>query len=161
MNSPCFVEKFLQWFQPAQITRLAREVGWLVREGKIDPFEFCMGLVFGQLSALELTLSAQAGCYTEPVQRQAVDQRYNPPAVELFRRLFGWCVQQSMAETPQPSLTLDLAKHFDAVQLFDSSSFDCPESLATLFPGCGGKASSANCKVFLRYEYLRGQIQPL
>jgi hypothetical protein len=57
MNQPSFVEKFVQWFQPAQITRLAREVGWLVREGKINPFEFFVGLVFGQMSALELTLS--------------------------------------------------------------------------------------------------------
>ncbi len=154
MNQPSFVEQFVQWFQPAQITRLAREVGWLVREGKINPFEFFVGLVFGQMSALELTLSAQASCYTEPVQRQAVDQRYNQPAVELFRREFLCSVERSLAQTPKPSLTLDLAKHFDAVQLFDSTSYDCPESLATLFPGCGGKASSANCKVFLRYEYL-------
>jgi Transposase DDE domain len=161
MNQPSFVEQFVQWFQPAQITRLAREVGWLVREGKINPFEFFVGLVFGQMSALELTLSAQASCYTEPVQRQAVDQRYNQPAVELFRREFLCSVERSLAQTPKPSLTLDLAKHFDAVQLFDSTSYDCPESLATLFPGCGGKASSANCKVFLRYEYLRGQFQPL
>jgi len=62
MNQSQFLEKFAHWFQPAALTHLAREVGWLVRQGKIEAFEFFVGLVFGQMSALKLTLNAQAGC---------------------------------------------------------------------------------------------------
>src|SRR6266508_5601385 len=84
MNQSQFLENFAHWFEPAQITHLAREVGWLVRQGKIEAFEFFVGLVFGQMSALKLTLNAQAGCYTQPVSRQAVDQRYYQRTVEFF-----------------------------------------------------------------------------
>jgi hypothetical protein len=161
MNQSTFLEKFARWFQPAEFTHLAREVGWLVRQGKIDAFEFFVGLVFGQMSALKLTLTAQAGCYSEPVSRQAVDQRYHQGSVDFFHRGFDQCLQRSLEQTPQPSLTQHLAAHFDAVHLVDSTSFDCPESLTQIYPGCGGQASSANCKILLRYEYLRGQFQPL
>jgi hypothetical protein len=54
-----------------------------------------------------------------------------------------------------------LAAHFAAVQLVDSSSFDCPAALAEIYPGCGGGASAANCKGLLRYEYLRGEFEPV
>jgi len=161
MNQLSFVEQFAQWFRPAELTRIAWEVRWLVRQGKIEAFEFFVGLVFGQMSAFRMTLNAQASCYTQPVKRQAVDQRYNPAAVELFQRGFKHCLERSLAQTPAPSLTGNLAQQFDAVHLFDSTSFDLAPSLAAVFPGCGGKASNANCKVFLRYEYLRGQFQPL
>ena len=117
MNQSTFLEKFARWFQPAELTHLAREVGWLVRPGKIDAFEFFVGLVFGQMSALKLTLTAQAGCYSEPVSRQAVDQRYHQGSVEFFHRGFDQCLQRSLEQTPQPSLTEHLAAHFDAVHV--------------------------------------------
>ncbi len=161
MNQSQFLEKFAYWFQPSVLTHLAREVGWLVRQGKIEAFEFFVGLVFGQMSALKSTLNAQAGCYSEAVSRQAIDQRYHQRAVDFFHRGFQQCLQRSLEQSPQPSLTQDLVAHFDAVHLVDSSSFDCPESLDKIYPGCGGQASSANCKILLRYEYLRGQFEPL
>lgn len=161
MNRPPFFEQFARWFVPSEITELARVVGWLVRRGKIDAFEFFAGLVFGQMSALRLTLSAQASCYSEPVQRQAVDQRYDESTVQFFRRGFDQCLQRSMEQAPPPSLTEPLAAYFNAVHLVDSTSFDCVESLAQIYPGCGGGASSANCKILLRYEYLHAQFQPL
>src|SRR5262245_40790147 len=161
MKQSQFVERFAHWFQPGPLTQLARQVGWLVRPGKIEPFEFFVGLVLGQMSALKLTLNAQAGCYSQPVSRQAVDQRYHQRTVDLFHRGFEQCLQRSLEQSPQPTLTKDLAAHFDAVHLVDSSSFDCPESLSTVYPGCGGQASSANCKILLRYECLRGQFEPL
>jgi hypothetical protein len=161
MNSSNFRDRFAQWFQPAAVIELARQTRWLVRQGKIDAFEFFVGLIFGQMSALKLTLDAQAGCFTEPVSRQAVDQRYNQRTVDWFHAGFDRCLREALAESPQPSLTKELATHFAAIHIVDSTSFDCPESLAKIFPGCGGRASSANAKVLLDYEYLRGQFRPL
>jgi len=161
MNSSDFTHRFVQWFQPDAIVKLARQTRWLLRQGKIDAFEFFIGLVFGQMSALRLTLRAQAGCFIEPVTRQAVHQRYNERTVEFFHVGFDQCLQQALTDCPKPSLTQELAKHFKAVRLVDSSSFDCPESLAEIFPGCGGKASPANCKILLEYEYVHGQFHPL
>jgi len=161
MDRAQFFEQFSSWFEPARVKTLARQVRWLIREGKIDAFEFVVGLVFGQMSALELSLRAQANAYTEPVKREAVHQRYHGRAVALFHALFDECLHQSLVQSPQPSLHQALAAHFAAIPLVDSSSFDCPPSLAQLYPGCGGGASLANCKLLLSYEYLRGQFEPL
>ena len=161
MNRTQFFDRFTGWFPPAKVLALARQTRWLKRQGKIDAFEFQAGLVFGQMSALGLSLSAQASCFTEPVKREAVHQRYNEAAVQFFRLSFQECLRQSLTECPEPSLTQRLAQQFPAIHVVDSTSFDCPESLAQIYPGAGGAASAANCKVLLRYDYLRGQFDPL
>lgn len=161
MDRGQFFEQFSSWFEPGSIVALARRVKWLIRQGKIDALEFVVGLVFGQMSSLTLSLRAQASGYTEPVKREAVHQRYTASAVELFRGVFDQCLRQSLSQRVEPSVQNDLAAHFAAVQIVDSTSFDCPEALAEIYPGCGGGASAANCKVLLRYEYLRGQFAPV
>jgi len=161
IDRSAFFERFTHWFEPQRIVAFARATRWLVRRGKIDAFEFLVGLVFGQLSALGLTLKAQAGCFTEPVSREAVHQRYGPRAVEFFRACFQACLRQSLEAPPKPSLTGALAERFAAIHLVDSTGFDCPESLAEIYPGCGGAASTANCKILMRYEYVRGQLDPV
>lgn len=156
-----FIEHFARTFERAAFVRLARASGWLRRQGKIDAFEFLAGLVFGQMSALRLTLHAQAACCTAPVSRQAVDQRYHERTVVYFRSAFDHCLERSLALAPPPARHAALAAHFPAVHLVDSTAFDCPASLASLYPGCGGDASPANVKLLLRYEYLRGQFAPV
>jgi Transposase DDE domain len=161
MDRPTFFEQFSGWLAPARIVELARSTRWLIRQGKIDAFEFLVGLVFGQMSSLGLSLSAHANCFTEPVKREAVHQRFHQRTVQFFRASFQEVLHHSLAEGCEPALTQALAEHFPAIHVVDSTSFDCPESLAKIFPGCGGAASTANCKVLLRYEYLRSQFEPL
>lgn len=161
LDRAAFFEWFAAGFNAQRLVGLARSTRWLIRQGKIDAFEFLVGLCFGQMSALGLSLSAQASCFTEPVKREAVHQRYNERAVEFFRVSFEQCLHQSLDHCPEPSLTPALAERFGAIHLVDSTSFDCPESLAEIYPGCGGAASAANCKMLLRYEYLRGQFEPV
>lgn len=161
MNQESFVEHFERTFERRPFVRLACATRWFRRKGKIDAFEFIVGLVFGQMSALRLTLHAQADCYTEAVTRQAVDQRYHERAVAYCRGAFDYCLERSLALPPPPGLHAALAAHFGAVHLVDSTAFDCPASLATLYPGCGGDASAANVKLLLRYEYLHSQFVPV
>lgn len=161
MKRPDFIESFARTFERSALVDLARAARWLQRKSKIDALEFIAGLVFGQMSALHLTLNAQSDCYSAPVSRQAVDQRYHARTVEFFRSVFDHCLERSLALPPAPSLHATLAAHFAAVHLVDSTAFDCPASLAKLYPGCGGDASAANVKVLLRYEYLHSQFVPV
>ncbi len=161
MKRPDFIESFARTFERSAFVARARAARWLQRQSKIDAFEFIAGLIFGQMSALRLTLHAQADCYTAPVSRQAVDQRYHERTVEFCRSAFDHCLERSLALPPAPGLHATLATHFAAVHLVDSTAFDCPASLATLYPGCGGDASAANVKLLLRYEYLRSQFVPV
>ncbi len=115
------------------------------------------------MSALRLTLSAQAQSLAQPVSPQAVDQRYNPAAVRYFAAAFGQVLQQALA-APVPegwAPAEQLRGHFAAVYLSDSTAFDVPASLQALYPSCGGDGSAANVKVLLRYEALQGRLEPL
>ena len=161
MKRPDFIASFARTFERSAFVDCARAARWLQRKSKIDAFEFIAGLVFGQMSALHLTLHAQADCYTAPVSRQAVDQRYRERTVEFCRSGFDHCLERSLALPPAPGLHATLATHFAAVHLVDSTAFDCPATLAKLYPGCGGDASAANVKLLLRYEYLRSQFAPV
>ncbi len=156
-----FAHRLASCLQREEATQVARQTHWMKRQGKIDAFEFVTGACFAQMSALELTLNAQSACFTEPVSPQAVDQRYNEHTVELFEVLFSRLLTHTLLQSPQPSLTKELANRFAAVHLIDSTSFDCPANLAKIYPGAGGHASVANCKILLDYEYTRGQFRPL
>jgi hypothetical protein len=151
----------LQWLQPPTFRQLARQTGWLKRQGKIDAFDFLWSLVLGQMSALRLTLNAQAQNLAQPVARQSVHERYNPAAVAYFKAAFDYSFAELLDPGPDPPLAQALRAHFNAVYLVDSTSFDCPAALQELFPGCGGDGSPANVKVLLRYEFIGGSLEPL
>jgi hypothetical protein len=151
----------LQWLTPEPFRQLARQTRWLKRQGPIDAFEFLWSLVLGQAPALRLTLDAQGQNLSLPVTRQAIHERYTPSAVDYFKASFDYCFAQLLLQTPARPMAADLLKHVAAVHLVDSTSFDCPASLQTLFPACGGDGSPANVKVLLSFEFIRGTFHPL
>jgi len=161
MTPLSFPEQFVRTLAPEPIRQLADQTGWRKRRGKIDPFEFFLAAVLGQLSALRQTLISQAQSLTEPVTRQAVGQRYNPRTVAFFQAAFAHVMAQTLAWTPAQPQAAALRANFDALYLLDSTSFDCPAALQDLFPACGGAGSAANVKVLLRYELITGRLEPL
>jgi hypothetical protein len=156
-----FLERFVRTFVPEPFEQLARQTRWSQRRGKIAPFEFLISLIFGQMSASRPTLSSQAQSLAQPVTRQGIDQRYNPQAVEYVKAAFTHVLAQTLDWAPTHPQAQALAAHFQALYLLDSTSFDCPDSLQTLFPACGGDGSTANVKVLLRYELIAGRLEPL
>ena len=158
---PCFLERFVRTFIAEPFGQLARQTGWLKRQGKIDAFEFFISLTFGQMSACRQTLTSQAQSLTEVVTRQAIDQRFTPEAVEYFRASFAHVLAQTLDWSPTHPQADLLAAHFKALYLLDSTCFDCSESLKDIFPSCGGAGSAANVKVLLRYEVIGGRLEPL
>lgn len=161
MSLPSFQERFVSTFTPQPFRQLARSTGWLKRQGKIDPYGFFTSLTFGQLSASRQTLTSQVQGLSEPVSRQAVDQRYTPAAVEFLKASFSHVLTQTLDWSPTHPQAGLLHAHFKAIYLLDSTSFDCPEPLQDIFPSCGGAGSAANVKVMLRYELITGRLEPL
>jgi hypothetical protein len=156
-----FLERFVLTFAAEPFRQLADLTGWRKRVGKIDPFQFITSLVFGQLSASRQTLSSQAQSLSEPVTRQALDQRFTPQAVAFLEASFAHVMAHTLdwaAAHPQAEA---LRANFSALYLLDSSGFDCPATLKDLFPSCGGAGSAANVKVLLRYELIAGRLEPL
>jgi hypothetical protein len=156
-----FLERFVHTFVAEPFRQLADQTGWRKRSGKIDPFEFIISLVFGQLSASRQTLSSQAQTLTEPVTRQALDQRFTAKTVGFLQASFAHVMAQTLDwSAPQPQAE-GLRASFSAIYLLDSTGFDCPETLKDIFPSCGGAGSAANVKVLLRYELIAGRLEPL
>ena len=75
---------------PEPFCQLADQTRWRQRRGNLDPFEFLVALSFGPWSALRQTLSSQAQSLSEPVTRQAVDQRRNTHTVERVQGALPW-----------------------------------------------------------------------
>jgi hypothetical protein len=161
MTAPAFLEAFARTFVAEPFCHLADQTRWRQRAGKIDPFEFLVALIFGQLSASRQTLSSQAQTLTAPVTRQAVAQRFNPRTVAYVKAAFAHVLAQTLEWSPTHPQAEALRANFDALYLLDSTSFDCPETLTELFPACGGAGATANVKVLLRYELIAGQLEPL
>jgi hypothetical protein len=156
-----FLEKFVATFVSQPFHQLARQTRFCQRQGKIDPFEFLTSLVFGTISASRPTLSCVVQGLAQPVTRQAVAQRYGPPAVAYVQAAFAHVLDQTLNWSPVAPQTQCLRAHFAALYLLDSTAFGCPESLQQIFPSCGGAASAANVKVLLRYELIAGRLEPL
>jgi len=161
MSTPSIPEQFVRALAPEPFCQLADQTGWRKRVSKINPFEFFLSAVLGQLSALRQTLASQAQTLAEPVTRQAVDQRYNPRTVEFFKAAFAHVMAQTLAWSPAQPQAAALGANFDALYLLDSTSFDCPAGMQDLFPSCGGAGSAANVKLLLRYELITGRLEPL
>jgi hypothetical protein len=155
-----FIEDLTHWFEPAPFRHLARQTGWCRRQSKIDSYDFLLSGVLGQASALRLTLNSQAQSLADPVTRQAIHERYTARAVAYFHAAFDHVLAEALDQPPTASLAALLRQHFSAVYLLDSSCFDVPPSLTTVFTACGGDASPANVKLLLRYEYVQGQLEP-
>ena len=158
---PLFIQRFTQLLRPERCQQLAKQFGWCKRQGKISSFEFLFSVVFGQSSALALTLNAQATSLSEPVTRQAIDQRYTPEAVAYFKAAFEQTLAGTLAWNLNSPLAQRLGAHFAAVRLFDSTQCACSDALANLFPACGGGGAAAGLKVLLSYEYGNSQWRPL
>ena len=129
------LQRLTQLIRPERARQLAKEQGWYRRQGKISPFEFLYSGL-GQGSALELTLSAQASSLSEPVSRQAIDQRYNPAAVKFFKHAFQESLAQTLNWKTDSAMTRLLGQRFAALRLFDSTHCPCSDALAQLFPAC-------------------------
>lgn len=117
MLLPTFLERFVSTFIPEPFCQLARQTKWRQRAGKIDPFEFITALIFGQMSASRKTLSSQAQSLAEPVTRQALDQRYNPRAVDYLKGSFAHLMAQTLEWSPAHPQAEGLRANFKALYL--------------------------------------------
>jgi hypothetical protein len=159
--SNILIEHLNDCLNPERCLERAKETGFYQRKGKIEPFEFFYSLCLGQLSALHPSLQAQALNYSEPVTRQAVEERYHAKAVEFFKAVFQDALRQSLGQRAEHPGAAALLDHFRAVKIFDSTHLSWPDALKELFPACGGDGTQAGLKVLLAYEYIHSQIQPL
>jgi hypothetical protein len=92
----------------------------------------------------------------EPVSRSGLHQKFTDKAAKFFKKLLETIIVKQVSRNK--IIEPEILKHFERVMLQDSTSWDVSENLSAIFPGSGGSASSANCKLQCVYDYKSGSI---
>ncbi len=85
--------------------------------------------------------------------------RFNEPAVRFFRQCLGTVLLKRLNK--DLCISTQLTAGFSEILIIDSTSWDIPEHLQWVFPGSGGHASKANCKLQFCYDYKTGEFRVL
>jgi hypothetical protein len=149
----------LQFFNPAEVERLARETGFVERRSPITGMRFLVAFTTGLLNTPDGTLAQLAAffgatCGTA-VSAQAVDARINAKA----KQFVGMCLRKAltMSSRVRP-YTDDALARFDHVYVIDSTNFELQPALAPQFKGNGGGASPAALRIQFVFDYRTGAM---
>ena len=150
-----FEADFAEIVNEEEVLELAREMGFVKRLRSFHPMRFLFTLAIGCMSSVSATLESQAKYQLKPMTRQGLHKRFKSVAVLFVQHWFRVVVNR-VVRLAQEKTETGILERFRAVHLADTSSWDLPAELSSVFPGCGGSASTANCKLYLAYEYLSG-----
>lgn len=111
-------------------------------------------MTFGLIGIKAPCLSGLIDSLDLNIQRQSLHERFTEEAVSFLQKVLATLQEICLGET----LDLKLLKTFSKIVICDSSWWEISEKLKDIFPGFGGAASKAMCKLQLAYDFLRGQI---
>jgi len=111
-------------------------------------------MTFGLAGMSYPSLAAMVDSIKIRISREALHYRFTAAAV-MFMKKCVTVVLQKKADALH-KIDANMVRHFKKIHIVDSTSWDIHPSLKSVFPGSGGGASVANCKVQLCYEYIQG-----
>ena len=116
-------------------------------------FTFAMNL-YGTPTLNQLTGLLNALLPDINVSREAFHQRINEQAVIFFKTILSLAIELEFPET----IELSVLEAFRRILIFDSTSFQLPEKLASYFKGAGGCSSNAGIKIIFGYDFKSSQV---
>jgi hypothetical protein len=155
------IGQIIQEFFNENVEVLAKQTKFVQRASKLTGTKFLQAIVFNSLEKREMTLSSIAQSCLDlgvSITEQGIDDRIDESSVSFLKEM----ARQSLkAFRLGESLPVQILEQFADVYLVDSSQISIPESMADLFPGCGGNASKASIKIQLVYDYLHGHLEQI
>jgi hypothetical protein len=103
------------------------------------------------------SLAGMVDAISVAMTREAMHARFTPQAEAFLETCLQHAVDQNVGKDAH-SIDAALFNPFGRVLIFDSSSWDVDPHLAEVFPGSGGDASTANCKLQVGYDYKHGEL---
>jgi hypothetical protein len=103
------------------------------------------------------SLAGMVDAISVTMTREAMHARFTPQAEAFLEMCLQHAVDQGVGKK-EHSIDAALLNPFGRVLIFDSSSWDVNPHLAEVFPGSGGDASMANCKLQVGYDYKHGEL---
>ncbi|WP_432407667.1 hypothetical protein [Wukongibacter sp. M2B1] len=145
------IKEILKIISKEEVEKIAREVGFIQRQGKIQAWDFLYLCAFSGLDVSKNTLVAMSanlnGNMATEVSTQAIHERLNDKAVaflmEVFTRLLN-----SVALTDSKISTI-WDTHFDRIRIVDSTAFQVPRIYKKEYEGSGGSSQPAGVKIQL------------
>lgn len=143
-----------QFFSADRIEQVARETKFVERESKLTGLLFISIFVFGVSIYGNPTLEQLLGLLATHLEncnltRSGLHQRITAQAITFFERILA----DALAYTIPDRLALKLPTQFTGIKIWDSTTFQLPQALATAFPGQGGSASPAGAKIQFGYDF--------
>lgn len=129
------------------------------RTSKMTASCFGQTMVLGCLAEPNKSLAGFAQVSADldvAISPSGLNQRINEQSVSLLKQVLGKSLQLNQSRKGAH----EFLQQFTALQILDSSYMGLPETLREEYPGIGG-GQAAGMKLWLNYEYLRGEITAL
>jgi len=140
---------------------LARQSKFVRRKSMLGGEHFAKMMIFTQGSLADTALweTCEELCYNTgiKIKKQSLHERFNEHATTFLKLL----LENVLARQIDSDVFKDLFPNQKGVKIKDSTSFQLPEHLRDIYPGSGGKTSSACVKIQFEYDLKSGKITDL
>jgi len=140
---------------------IARKTGFIKRQRKLNGSDFVQTLVFGWLDNPESTieeLAQTAATLGVSITPQGLDKRFTPDAANFLHKVLESAVTTVVESEP---VAIPILQRFNGVFIQDGSTVTLPDTLATIWSGCGGSCSkntSSSVKTQIRIDLNTGRL---
>jgi hypothetical protein len=114
-------------------------------------------MTVGQMGTQHPSLAAMVTAVKAPISRIALHRRFSQAAAAFMFKCLLFVMRYKIDQAG--ILDTRLLNNFSRVMVFDSTGWDVHEKLRSAFPGSGGAASAANCKLQAVYDYTHGELR--
>lgn len=142
-------------FKEKRVEELARQTGFIERRRKVCGLQFLLSLLCGLVPCACPSLESMAACFEVCISRQGLHKRFNKRAVAFLKALLSDVLIEITAQTEPLKARL---VQFQRIIVWDSTQWQLKEQLQRSFPGYGGGASKAACKLQTAVDLVSGQI---
>jgi hypothetical protein len=138
----------------------AKKAGFVQRQSKLTGSKFTQTVVFGHLEDGQATLADLTStglALGVDITPQGLDQRFTQSASDMLKGVLDRATEEVIASDP---VAIPLLQRFAGVCVVDSSTIALPETLATVWAGCGNQTDQADAalKIHLRLDMLTGAL---
>ena len=140
---------------------IARTSGFMKRQRKLNGSGFVLTLVFGWLDNPESTieeLAQTAATLGISITPQGLDKRFTSDAANFLQKVLESAVNTVVESEP---VAIPILQRFNGVFIQDGSTVTLPDTLATIWSGCGGsspKNTSSSVKAQIRIDLNTGRL---
>jgi hypothetical protein len=160
-----FEKKISDAYSEKELTELAEQTEFKVRESKLTPIMFVDAILFkdvnNRLIRLEDHCTALKERYNLSIKKQSIAERFDATAVKFIQALLSRHLSNQINSTIEKEKLGNVLHHFSAIKIKDSTRFQVPECLKEHYPGSTGAASGAGVHIQYEFDMLNGKVNDL